>query len=379
MASTILVLSALSSLMAQPALYNSGNIRIHQNGQIGFHANLINNASFDENQGLAGFYGPNALVISGAFMPVFFDVEIANDSDVNLETALSVENNANFITGDFVSPRNQSDVFFNFIDSAFSAGEGDDSKVDGYAAITNQQSFSFPIGDSEQYRPLILNSDGVNAFARCAYFFEDPNSPSVFPPFNTAFKPQTLAVISTFEFWRLEGTVSSTVTLNWNTRSNIPSITDDVNAVTLVGWNRSLGRWQSLGNVAIGGDLDNGFVTSSPFIPDDFEIITFGSLAEPTDILTLDNYLLTPNGDGINDVLVIPELEQSPNNSLRIFDRNGLKVFEMINYTDEFDGISNVDNFVINRQQGLPEGIYFYLISMDDLGLNFQGFLYLER
>ena len=51
----------------------------------------------------------------------------------------------------------------------------------------------------------------------------------------------------------------------------------------------------------------------------------------------------------------------------------------MQNYVDEFNGVSNVDNFVINREQGLPEGMYYYLISLDDLGLNYQGFLYLER
>ena len=375
-----MIFLALSfSLHAQPALYNSGNIRIHDEGQIGFHTNLINNAAFDENLGLAGFYGTGVITISGAFMPVFFDTEIANDAGVNLGTSVGVTNNTNFIAGDFVSPRNQTDVYYNFIDSAFNVGEADGSKIDGYAAITNKQSFTFPIGDAGQLRPLILNSQAVNQFAKCAYFFEDPNNPTTLVGFNTELRPQTIAAISGQEFWRLEGTVSSTVTLNWNTRSNLALIAEDVNSITVVGWSNTLGRWQSLGNAAIGGDLDNGFVTSSPFIPNGYEVITFGSLAEPTDILALDNYLLTPNGDGTNDFLVIPELEQSPNNLVQIYDRNGLKVFEMVNYIDEFSGVSNLDNLVINREQGLPEGIYFYLISMYDLGLNYQGFLYLDR
>ncbi len=374
-----LVLGFSIAINGQQALYNSGNIRIHQEGQIGFHTDLINNAAFDENLGLAGFYGTSAISISGAFMPIFYDTEIANDLGVNLSTSVGVTNNTNFIIGDFISPRNQVDIYFNFINSAFSVGEGDGSKVNGYASITDQQSFTFPVGDAEQLRPLILNSSGVNNFARCAYFFEDPNNPSTFPGFNTELRPRTIAAISTSEFWRLEGTVSSTVTLNWNTRSGLAGIAEEVNSVTVMGWSKIVNRWQSLGNEAVGGDLNNGFVSSAPFIPDEYEVITFGVLAEPTDILSLDNFLLTPNGDGINDVLVIPELEQSPNNSVQIYDRNGLKVFEMLNYTNEFDGVSNVGNFVINREQGLPEGIYFYLISMDDLGLNYQGFLYLER
>lgn len=366
-------------IQAQTALYNSGNLRIHSQGQLGFHTDLINNGTFDDNLGLAGFYGSNPLTVSGAFMPVLYDLEIATDALVALQTSVNVLNNTNFIIGNFSTPRAQTDVYLNFIQDAFPAGESDASKVDGYASITNIQSFTFPVGDATQLRPLILNSDTVNASAKCAYFLEDPNNPSSFPPYNTDLRPRAIGAISTTEFWRLEGTEPSTISISWNTRSNIALLATDVNQITIMGWNKSAGSWISLGNQALGGDLNIGFVSSNSFIPDDYEIITFGSLAEAEEILTLDNYFLTPNGDGVNDMLVIPELDQSPNNSVKIFDRLGLKVFDMVNYTNEFAGISNVNNIVIEREKGLPEGIYFYLISMDDLGLNYQGFLYLER
>jgi gliding motility-associated-like protein len=365
--------------VAQSGLYNSGNLRIHQDGQIGFHTNLINDASFDENLGLAGFYGSSLITVSGAFVPVFFDAEIANDGEVQLNTSVNVVNNTNFVAGDFQTPRNNPDIYYNFIRDAFFVGEGDPSKIDGYASITDIQSFTFPVGDDTQYRPLILNSQSINAFAKCAYFLEDPNNPLTFQPFNTDLRPRTVSGISTTEFWRLEGTEPSTITISWNERSDMSSLALNLNAVTIMGWSKISGRWESLGNEALGGDLNMGFVSSISFVPNDYEIITFGSLADPIDILTLDNYLLTPNGDGINDVLVIEEMAQSPNNSIKIYDRYGLKVFDMVNYINEFSGVSNVDNLVLNREQGLPEGIYFYIISLDDLDLNFQGFLYLER
>lgn len=364
---------------AQTALYNSGNLRIHDQGQIGFHTNLINDGSFDQNLGLAGFYGSAAISISGAFMPVLFDTEIANDGGVDLQTTVNVLNNTNFVAGNFNTPRNQSDIYYNFIQTAFYVGDSDASKIDGYATITDHQSFTFPVGDAQELRPMILNSESNNALAKCAYFFEDPDSPSTFSAFDTEVRPRTVSGISNREFWRLEGTVPSTITLSWNGRSDMASLVTDINQITIMGWSKSANSWLSLGNEALGGDLSMGFISSTSFLPDDYEIITFGSLAEPEDILTLDNYLLTPNGDSINDVLIIPEMEQSPNNSIKIYDRYGLKVFDMVNYTDEFSGISNVNNLVINREQGLPEGIYFYLISLDDLGLNYQGFLYLER
>jgi gliding motility-associated-like protein len=376
----VIILSFLGlSAWAQPALYNAGNLRIHDQGQLGFHTDLINNGIFDDNLGLAGFYSATTLEISGALTPVFFDVEIAADGGVILNTSVSVRNNTNFISGDFRTNKAQPQLFYDFLQDAFYVGDSDVSKVDGYATLTDQQGFTFPVGDAQFLRPLILNSEGINAFAKCAYFFEDPNFPSTFSPFNTQIKPRSIEAVSTFEFWRLEGSVSSNVTLSWNARSNLTSIAEEVGNIVVMGWSKSAQQWLPLGNTAIGGDLSLGFVTSGPFVPDDFEIVTFGSLAIAEEILTLDNYYVSPNGDGINDFLQIPELDQSPNNSLEIYDRRGLKVFQMINYQNEFNGISNVDNFVIKREIGLPEGLYYYIISMDDLGLNFQGFLFLER
>jgi gliding motility-associated-like protein len=265
------------------------------------------------------------------------------------------------------------------LQDAFYSGDSDFSKIEGYASAINQQNFTFPVGDVAQLRPLVLNSNGTNILAKCAYFYEDPNSPSTFPGFNTSIKPRTILGISTSEFWRLEGSVPSRVTLNWNPRSNLAALTADVNTITIMGWSKTANQWVSLGRESFAGDLTQGIVSSAVFIPDEYEVLTFGSADEPEEFLTLDNYLISPNGDGINDVLIIPELDQSPNNTLEIYDRMGLKVFEMINYRDEFAGISNVDNFVLRREIGLPEGLYYYIISMDDLGLIFQGFLFLDR
>lgn len=364
---------------AQTALYNQGNLRIHENGQIGFHTDLINDGIIDENLGLAGFYSAaNILDVSGAFAPTFFDTEFMTQNGVLLNTSINIANNANFVSGDVLTVRAQPDATLNFLQNGFSAGESDLSKVDGYASVTDQQNFTFPVGDVTQLRPLILNSSGVNSFAKCAYFFEDPNSPSTFATsFNTSTKSASVGEISTVEFWRLEGSVPSTISISWNARSNIAAITDDANNVVAIGWSKSTNQWVSLGGTGT-GDLTQGFAMSASFVPDDYEVITFGASGIPTDLLTLDNYLVTPNGDGINDVLEFPELELSPNNHMRIYDRYGLKVFDMQNYTNEFGGFSNVDNFVIAKNDGLPAGVYFYIIAMEDLGLDFQGFLYLS-
>ncbi len=367
---------------AQTALYNSGNIQIHNDGEIGFHTNLINDGIFDDNRGLAGFYGAAPISISGAFAATFYDIEIANMDNVTLNTSLNITNNTNFILGHFRTPRTTSDIYLNFFEDANYNGSGDMAMVDGYATITNKQNFTFPIGDGAELRPLILNSTTVNAVAKCAYFFENINSPVSFSnAFNATNKTDDIGDISALEFWRLEGAEPSTIRISWNERSNIGSIVNEIANLGIVGWEKASNQWMVLSNGGALGDQTSGFVTSSSFIPDDYEIITFANvLTEATELINTDNFLVTPNGDGVNDALEIPEIALSPNNTIHIFDRFGLKVFEMENYTNtEFTGFATTNNFVISKEKGLPSGVYFYVLSLDDIGLSFQGFLYLAR
>ncbi|MDC6390187.1 gliding motility-associated C-terminal domain-containing protein [Maribacter sp. PR1] len=380
----IFLFFSLMSLSAQTALFNNGNIRIHEGGNLGFHTDLINDSPFDDNSGLAGFYGTD-LAVFGNVVPLFYDVEVAVDNDLILTLGLDTRNNTNFILGDIYTPKSNSAVYYNFLANAFYNGESDLTKVNGYAAITNQQNFMFPVGDVDFLRPLTLNSESANPFAKCAYFFDDPNSQAVFPGnFNTSELDIDVEAVSSTEFWRLEGSLPSTVSISWNERSNLSTLTDDATKIIVVGWSKASQRWINLEASTVTGSLEQGFVTTKSFTPDDYEILTLGVSKIPyepleKEVLTLDNFLVSANGDGINDSFYVEELEQSPNNMVRIYDRYGLKVFEKSNYVNEFVGVSNINNFVISREDGLPEGVYFFTIDMLDLDLSYQGFLYLAR
>ncbi len=365
---------------AQTALYNNGNIRIHENGKIGLHTNLINNSPFDQNKGLLGFYGSSLLAVSGSVVPLFHDIEIVNPNGVFLDTGIDNENNTTFVLGDFVTSKTNSNNTLNFAQNAFYTGESNSSKVDGYAVITNQREFNFPVGDSEQLRPLFLRSESENLVAKCAYFYENPNNPtSLNNSYNTSSKAEGIATVNTNEFWKLEGNINSSVTINWNNRSGMSTLTDDVNKIIVTGWSNSLNLWINLGNSSSSGNLSFGSITSGVFNPNDVETVTFGILDTENEIISIANHLVTANGDGVNDVLVIDELEMSSNSLLSIYDRYGFKVYEEANYTNGFEGYPNVSNITINKEKGLPSGVYFYTIAMYDLNLDFQGFLYLTR
>lgn len=379
----ISLLFLTSQICAQTALYNSGNLRIHENGTLGLHTNLINEAPFDNNLGLVGFYSPSELTVSGTVVPLFFDTEIASENGLRLELGIDNTNNTSFIVGDIRSLRTQDNTYYNFLENSFYLGEGNLNKIDGYAAITNQQNFIFPVGDSEFLRPLILKSESTNLFAKCAYFFEDANTPiSLSGSFNTLDLDRDLEFVSELEFWRLEGNIMSTIGLSWNERSALSLLTDDATKIVIAGWSKVSNRWLNLGGNPVIGSLDQGVIASEPFVPDDYEILTIGVSKIPfeplaREVVSLENYFVSPNGDGINDTFFVPELENSENNVVTIYDRYGLKVFEKANYIDEFSGTPNTGSFVLGKNKGLPAGIYFYTIFMIDLNLDYQGFLYL--
>jgi large repetitive protein len=63
----------------------------------------------------------------------------------------------------------------------------------------------------------------------------------------------------------------------------------------------------------------------------------------------------TPNGDGVNDTWLIPNLEKYPSCKVLIFNRYGQGVFESTGYTKPWDGLSNGRN--------VPFGTYYYIID----------------
>jgi gliding motility-associated-like protein len=64
---------------------------------------------------------------------------------------------------------------------------------------------------------------------------------------------------------------------------------------------------------------------------------------------------LTPNGDGINDLWLIPGLQNNTTTLVQVFNRSGTKVFESKGYAAPFDGKSN--------GKALPIGTYYYIIN----------------
>ncbi|MDT0540848.1 gliding motility-associated C-terminal domain-containing protein [Croceitalea sp. P059] len=94
--------------------------------------------------------------------------------------------------------------------------------------------------------------------------------------------------------------------------------------------------------------------------------------------------VLTPNGDGVHDVLRIANIEDYPNNTVKIYNRWGVLVFVTKSYNSSgnvFDGTST-GRVTINQDNKLPVGTYFYIIDYKDLTGNVKqlsGYIYINR
>jgi len=62
--------------------------------------------------------------------------------------------------------------------------------------------------------------------------------------------------------------------------------------------------------------------------------------------------VFTPNGDGINDYFEIKKLENFVSNEMVIYNRWGKKVYEVVNYQNDWDG------------DGLEDGTYYFVIKL---------------
>lgn len=364
-------------VIGQEPFQNMGNLKVHENGALGFHDNLINNGSFDDNSGLVGFFNDDQITVSGAFKPIFRDLEIMVTNNLVLEIAIGVTNNSNFILGNIFTPRNQIDINVDYINSAFYNGNENSAKIDGYGAITNKAIFNFPIGDDQRLRGLHISSTAGSLNAKTAYFYENiGSSPTIDTSFITMNKEDIILNINTKEFWDLDSETTSLVRLTWDDRSTVQNLVNEIENIRVIGWHTEDEIWKDLGHTSFQGDFNTGWVQSKAFVPDEYTILTLGGGMSEEDV-TFKNKLLTPNNDGINDFFVIEAIAISPNNTLKIFNRWGKEVYAKKNYSNTFDGKSNVST-VIQKNNALPSGVYFYVIELIDLDTIHQGYLYIN-
>ena len=97
--------------------------------------------------------------------------------------------------------------------------------------------------------------------------------------------------------------------------------------------------------------------------------------------IEVENDLVDPNLNG--GTFIIRNIENFPDNTVEIYNRWGVKVYETIGYNNQenaFRGISN-GRATLQENEQLPVGVYFYVIkyTVNGVGKSRAGYLYINR
>jgi gliding motility-associated-like protein len=83
----------------------------------------------------------------------------------------------------------------------------------------------------------------------------------------------------------------------------------------------------------------------------------------------------SPNGDGVNDMFVIENLDNEQI-SLQVFNSQGALVYKNTNYKNDWAGLSNQRN---NSGKEIPNGTYYYIVSKRNNNENYVSFITITR
>ena len=143
------------------------------------------------------------------------------------------------------------------------------------------------------------------------------------------------------------------------------------------------------------GDCDSDGLTNEKEIGSNVKVPTDEDNNGTPDYLEFNNHSvseddleifnsMTINGDDLNDVFVIRGIEQYPNNTVIIYNRWGVEVYNVEGYGQDnkfFRGISE-GRKTISQSAELPKGTYFYLlryVNKQGAEKERSGYLYITK
>ncbi|WP_166920185.1 gliding motility-associated C-terminal domain-containing protein [Flavobacterium poyangense] len=263
----------------------------------------------------------------------------------------------------------------------------DNSHADGKVKKNGKEDFIYPIGDQNKYRfaGISAPTEVLSSFTG-KYFYE--NSDALY---SHSQKAAEIKLINNQEYWTLDKTGGSSdvmLTLSWDETSTTPAdvLVSPQSSIHIVRWDDKQQLWIDEGGVV---DSNRKTVTT-PVNVAGYGVFTTARVDDGIVLacttLTVYN-AVSPNGDDKNDYFKIDGLtECSADNTVEIYNRWGVKVFETSNYDSKgnvFRGYSE-GRVTVSKDKMLPSGTYFYILNFKYPGTKTQtvkksGYLYLSR
>ncbi len=368
------ILSIVENFQNEGAFYNDGNCYIY--------ANYENNAIVEYvKKGTFWFIGAAMQNISGDEDSYFYDVNInlSNEkSFLNVFGDISIANKATFFNG-IIENKNSGGII-TFEENSSTSQVSNSSFVQGPVKHYGDQSFSYPIGDNLKYRGVRIGgvTDNKSIFETENF---RKNSSNNYPHTE---KENEITFLDHNEFWELSNINQTTseviITLTWDDEITPKKILDNKENIKIARWDEKTKKWINGGGTV---DLANKSVTTAMLL-NEKNMISLALVEDISDDLIIYNLISPSDENGKNDFFLIEGINKYPNNSLKIFNRWGVKVFDVKNYdeqTNVFRGHSE-GRLTINSNNFLPSGTYFYILKYrnetKEKTITKTGYLYLN-
>ena len=157
-----------------------------------------------------------------------------------------------------------------------------------------------------------------------------------------------------------------------NATTNItatPTDSDTTATITVNGMPTPSGTASNAIPLAVGSNTITVVITAQDGVTTNtYTVIVYRGEAE-ADITS--NNVLTPNGDGKNDVWVINDIALYPQNTVTIFDKGGRVLYHVSGYKNDWDGTLN--------GKPLAAGTYYYVVDLGPNQRQFKGFISIVR
>lgn len=90
------------------------------------------------------------------------------------------------------------------------------------------------------------------------------------------------------------------------------------------------------------------------------------------------NYIVSPNGDNVNETLRIPGIQVFPNHELIIYNRWGTQIYRSTNYKN--DWVGEIQSGIVIGEAEIIEGTYFYTLDLGEAGKEYvRGYIEIRK
>lgn len=355
---------------------NTSEGYVKNDGTVYYYSNFNNDNIYDHSNNAKGSKavfthfenGTGAQNITGNQLSNFYDVVLDNSTKemaFDLKNEMNVRGSVDFKDG--IIKVDSLKGMLTFHQGAKALKPTDNSHAEGYVEKIGSEEFQYPKGDKGLYRyARITAPEHVKDAYEGKYNLDDKN---FFRARNA--KSGVINLLNEREYWTIDkGTDNSEgnimLTLSWDERTTPKELlTDPEKELHIVRWDAKQQLWVDEGGVV---DLAKKEITT----PANVRGYGFFTLATVKTDLILDGdiviyNLVTPDGDGKNDYFIIDNINKFPNNTVEIYNRWGVKVYDTKNYDSAgnvFRGYSD-GRVTINRGDKLPTGTYFYIVNYE--------------